>query len=139
MKQFQDFKIIETDYSGAVKYVHVAHHEGKIGFRNTANTVWFISVSPKNNFAGMAAVFFVTPEKARIKSVYVRPDFRGRGLGLWLTDYVTEWAVDNGAEEITVLAKVPDFYKKLGWQVSSIRSNGGAKMTWKPPAGKEKD
>lgn len=50
-----------------------------------------------------------------IESVAVRSDLRGKGLGKIIVDYVLKKARELGYEKIWAVARVPEFYGKLGF------------------------
>lgn len=60
-----------------------------------------------------------------IEDVIVRQDWRGQGVGASLLDAITEWARDNEASRLQLLADrhngpALDFYKHLGWQPTQL-------------------
>lgn len=52
-----------------------------------------------------------------IRSVAIRSDHQGRGLGKYLVSTAIEEAVQWGAKRVMLTAKVPDFYKKMGFYI----------------------
>ncbi|MCI8561534.1 MAG: GNAT family N-acetyltransferase [Dorea sp.] len=52
-----------------------------------------------------------------IRSVAVEKEYRGRGLGKKLVEYIIEEAREWDAKSLLLTAKVPGFYKKLGFSV----------------------
>jgi GNAT superfamily N-acetyltransferase len=46
--------------------------------------------------AGCGGVLIVDEEYAEIKRMYVRPGFRGRGLGRWMLEHLVGYARDRG-------------------------------------------
>lgn len=52
-----------------------------------------------------------------LKTVAVKKEFQGRGLGRLLVQRAEEEARKRGAQCLYLNAKVPEFYKKLGYQI----------------------
>ena len=50
-----------------------------------------------------------------IESVAVRADLRGKGLGRIVVDHVVRKAREFGCDKIWAVARVPRFYRKLGF------------------------
>lgn len=62
---------------------------------------------------------------AWVEDVVVEPDRRGRGVGKKLIEAVTEWAREQGASRLQLLADrdnrpALDFYDHLGWQQTRL-------------------
>lgn len=65
-----------------------------------------------------------------VESVAVRSDIRGKGLGRLVVDCVVQRARKLGYDRIWAVARVPEFYRKLGFEdetdlkmVSKIRND----------------
>jgi ribosomal protein S18 acetylase RimI-like enzyme len=73
--------------------------ESRHGFsvaRLVSEGVSFFLVRCEGQPAGCVGIHFVDSEYAEIKRMYVRPAFRGRGLGRLLLDHVTSCARERG-------------------------------------------
>lgn len=109
--------------------LRVAAREG-LGVKDSQNTTWFVVRSIKGTFAGLIAVYFVSPTKARVKTVYVRPDFRGLGIGEAMTDNAIDFAKSQGAATLEAIARNPSFYHARGWKTVRTRKNGSEVVIW---------
>ena len=52
-----------------------------------------------------------------IKAVAVEKEYRGNGLGVLLVREILNEAERRGADKVFLNAKIPDFYKKLGFEI----------------------
>ena len=80
--------------------------------KDTPSTVWFgVFDSELIGFGGV-----IKGSKARVKSIYVLPEHRGKGYGSLLTDHMISAA--QKIPHITTLeayAVNPKYYEALGW------------------------
>ncbi|NLL81718.1 MAG: GNAT family N-acetyltransferase [Tissierellia bacterium] len=72
----------------------------------------------------MIATIFLTEddkEHARIKSVAILEEYRGKGLGSYLMDYVEAIAKKRGYKKVNLMGRVSVevFYNKLGYKTIS--------------------
>ena len=72
----------------------------------------------------MIATIFLTEddkEHARIKSVAIFHEYRGKGLGKYLMDYVEDIAKKRGYKKVNLMGRVSVevFYHKLGYKTIS--------------------
>lgn len=114
-------KDIENNLFGdeAVAYCHVAEVEGEI----VGIAIWFLNYS---TWLGKAGLY--------LEDLFVRPEFRGRGLGLELMKTLARLCVERGYERFQwwVLdwnQPSIDFYKSIGaeamdeWTVYRLSGN----------------
>jgi ribosomal protein S18 acetylase RimI-like enzyme len=62
---------------------------------------------------------------AELESMYVRPNWRKRGVGRHLADVFLKWAKENGAQRASVTAyaanaRAIEFYRELGFEPKSL-------------------
>lgn len=72
----------------------------------------------------MIATIFLTEddkETARIKSVAILEEYRGKGLGKYLMEYVENIARERGYKKVNLMGRVSveGFYNKLGYKTIS--------------------
>ncbi|WFA07759.1 GNAT family N-acetyltransferase [Tissierella sp. Yu-01] len=72
----------------------------------------------------MIATIFLTEddkETARIKSVAIFDEYRGKGLGKYLMNYVEDIALKRGYKKVALMGRVSAeiFYNKLGYETIS--------------------
>ena len=58
--------------------------------------------------------------KPWLASLYVRPDFRGHGVGRALVDEVELMAGQRGDPVLYLYTATPDFYRTLGWSTFEV-------------------
>ncbi|WP_456458075.1 N-acetyltransferase [Nitratifractor sp.] len=73
-------------------------------------------VTVDNTLAGYGALHIHSRRMAEIRSLIVRPEYRGRSLGEGLVSATIEEGRLLGVEEILVLTYLPDFFRKLGFE-----------------------
>lgn len=63
-----------------------------------------------------AAVLIYTEDVYVIKAVAVEAEYRGKGYGIQLVRQMLDEAASRGADKVYLNAKIPEFYKKLGFE-----------------------
>ena len=71
-------------------------------------------------FAGCCALHVLTPDLAEVRSLAVRPEYEGRGIGRRLVDACIDEARDLGLRRVFALTLVPAFFEKCGFSVTSL-------------------
>lgn len=69
-----------------------------------------------DELVGVVAVHIYGSNLAEIRSLVVREDMHGRGIGQLLIEGSEKWAAQLGVACIFALTYVPDFFTKLGYQ-----------------------
>ncbi len=64
---------------------------------------------------GVCGLGICWEDLAEIRSLAVREDLQGRGLGSRLVDACIQEAISLGLKKVFVLTYVPDFFRKLGF------------------------
>lgn len=68
----------------------------------------------------IATVFLAEDDKdtARVKSVAILNEYRGKGLGKYLMDFIEGLARDKGYKKVCLMGRVSaeDFYNKIGYK-----------------------
>lgn len=67
-------------------------------------TVWFKTVDSRGRLTGFAGIATVSKSKARIRAVWVRPDFRGLGLGDRLSSACLAYGLAARFPEVEILS-----------------------------------
>lgn len=81
---------------------------------------WYLLTDGAGAFAAGIGViendFHDCPDLApNICAVYVRPDWRGRGVARWLLEYVCGTLAAQGIEDIYLMTGHRRFYERCGW------------------------
>lgn len=71
-------------------------------------------------FQGCCALALLTPDLAEIRSLAVRPDASGRGIGKALVDACLAEARRLGLRRVFALTLVPDFFERCGFTLTSL-------------------
>ena len=77
-------------------------------------------VAEDGAFAGCCALAVLTPDLAEIRSLAVRPETSGRGLGKALVDACVENARRLGLRRVFALTLVPEFFERCGFTLISL-------------------
>lgn len=68
-----------------------------------------------SRLVGCGALHFYTPTSGEIRSLAVAPDERRHGVGISLTRWLENEAINNDLHSIFAFTYVPDFFRKLGF------------------------
>ncbi len=71
---------------------------------------------------GCAALWIYTPQLAEIRSLGVRPDFHGKGIGQGLVKYFVGLAGQLHIPKVFVLTRAPKFFSNVGFRQVSVNS-----------------
>jgi amino-acid N-acetyltransferase len=71
-------------------------------------------------FAGCCALAVLTHDLAEIRSLAVRPETSGRGVGKALVDACVEQARRLGLRRVFALTLVPEFFERCGFTLISL-------------------
>lgn len=71
----------------------------------------------KGEIIGFCALYIYTPKLAEIRSLIVRSDFQGRGIGKELVNLVMQEGITLGVREFLVLTYRDHFFKRLGFEL----------------------
>lgn len=77
-------------------------------------------VASDGRFLGCCALAVLTPDLAEIRSLAVRPDASGRGIGKALVAACIEEARRLGLRRVFALTLVPDFFERCGFTLVSL-------------------
>ncbi len=80
---------------------------------------FLVAVLPDGSLAGCVAVDATWDALVEIRSLAVRRDMQGRGIGRLLMDAALADAVDFGAKEAFTLTYVPEFFARFGFSLTT--------------------
>ena len=80
----------------------------------------FVVAEDDGEFLGCCALAVLTPDLAEVRSLAVRPQAGGRGIGKALVDACLEAARRLGLRRVFALTLVPDFFERCGFTLSSL-------------------
>jgi len=109
--QFIKFDMIKGFASRAAKE--------RVSVKDTASTVWFgifeNFYTEESELVGFGGVI-IKGSKARVKSIYVLPEHRGKGYGSLLTEHMIRAAQKiPHIKTLEAYAVNPKYYEALGW------------------------
>ncbi len=77
-------------------------------------------VAEDDGFAGCCALAVLTRDLAELRSLAVRPETAGRGVGKALVDACVEQARRLGLRRVFALTLVPEFFERCGFTLISL-------------------
>lgn len=113
------FNIIETkEYFPLVPMYIEAGLEINIDDPKPEGIVLCLKMMDVDNLVGCATLTEINGEYI-IKCVAINKEYQGKGLGSILVNKVIEKVKDRKGKRVLLTAKVPEFYKKLGFEIIS--------------------
>ncbi len=112
------------DVDAAVALINVYAAEDRMLWRSREFVLehvrdFFVARSERD-FEGCVALAVLTPELGEIRSLAVRPDASGRGVGRALVDACVDEARKIGLRRLFALTLVPDFFERCGFTLVSL-------------------
>lgn len=80
------------------------------------NLSHFRVIEERDEILACGALENFTPELAEVRSLMVKQDCKGRGLGRVIVDDIIASARKRGVRRLMALTYVPDFFHKLGFK-----------------------
>ena len=80
----------------------------------------FLVAETDGAFAGCCALAVLTPDLAEVRSLAVRPEAGGRGIGKALVDACVAEARRLGLRRVFALTLVPEFFERCGFTLTSL-------------------
>ncbi|MEW6535942.1 MAG: N-acetyltransferase [Candidatus Auribacterota bacterium] len=77
--------------------------------------IFWVAVDEEGTVVGCVGLQFCWNDLAEIKSLAVREDYHGKGIGRTLVEYCLAEAREFGARKVFALTYVSDFFKNLGF------------------------
>ena len=77
-------------------------------------------VAEDGEFAGCCALAVLTHDLAEVRSLAVRPETSGRGVGKALVDACVDQARRLGLKRVFALTLVPEFFERCGFTLISL-------------------
>jgi len=80
----------------------------------------FVVADDDGEFLGCCALAVLTPDLAEVRSLAVRPESGGRGVGASLVDACVAQARRLGLRRVFALTLVPQFFERCGFTLTSL-------------------
>jgi len=81
-----------------------------------------VAIDEKGNLLGCSALTIYLDGKGEIRSLVVKEEARGKGIGKALVDFCLKEAKDLGIKRVFVLTYLPEFFKKFGFTLGRKES-----------------
>ena len=116
MKRIEDgIKVLqEVSFCFVRKYASLAKKE-RVGITDTGKTRWFEFFLDGEPIGCCGLIY--QGKKVRIKGIYLLPQHRGKGNGVFMDDCLLSIAKDDGVNVVEVLTLHPRFYKSRGFKI----------------------
>jgi len=85
-----------------------------------ANLADFIVAEDDGGFLGCGALAVLTADLAEVRSLAVKPEAGGRGVGKAIVNACVARARERGLRRVFALTLVPDFFTKCGFTLTSL-------------------
>ena len=85
-----------------------------------ANLGDFVVAEDAGEFLGCGALAVLTADLAEVRSLAVRPEAGGRGVGKAIVDACVGRARERGLRRVFALTLVPEFFTKCGFTLTSL-------------------
>lgn len=80
----------------------------------------FYVAEDEDGFLGCCAIAVLTPDLAEVRSLAVRPEAGGKGVGKALVEACVEEARRLGLRRVFALTLVPEFFVRCGFTLTSL-------------------
>lgn len=110
-------------------YSRLAARE-RVHVTNVKNCAWFKTVDAKGRVTGFAGVAPVSATRARIRSVWVRPDFRGQGLGDEVSTACLQYAIGARFHEVEILSWDKRWALRAGFTERGVTQHGATRLVY---------
>ena len=81
---------------------------------------WAVAATENTQIVGLGSLVIMSQDLAEIRSLVVHPDHHGRGIGRQIVKVLLAEAVILAVNRIFALTRKPDFFLKLGFQLTRI-------------------
>ncbi len=102
----------------------------RVNVTQVKDCVWFKTVNSKGRITGFAGVAPVSSTKARIRAVWVRPDFRGMGLGDEVSQACLQYAVSARFKEVEILSWDKRWALRAGFEDRGPTQHGASRLVY---------
>lgn len=102
----------------------------RVNVTNIDGSVWFVVRGSKRRVLGFAGIAPVSKNKARIRAVWVRPDFRGEGIGEALSQACLEYGIAARFPEVEILSWDKRWALRAGFTEVGRTQHGATRLVY---------
>lgn len=102
----------------------------RVHVTNVKDCAWFKTVDAKGRVTGFAGVAPISATKARIRAVWVRPDFRGQGLGDEVSSACLNYAIGARFHEVEILSWDKRWALRTGFAERGKNQHGATRLVY---------
>jgi N-acetylglutamate synthase-like GNAT family acetyltransferase len=81
---------------------------------------WIVAETVKTQIVGLGSLLVMSPDLAEIRSLVVHPNYHGLGIGRQIVELLLAEAGALEISRVFALTRKPDFFLKLGYQLTRI-------------------
>lgn len=119
--QVDPYLLKEVHFTGVKKYASLAKKD-RVSISETKNTRWF-EFFLESEPIGCCGLLY-QGRKSRIKGVYILPQHRGAGHGVFMDDCLLSISKSDGVDFVEVLTLHPKFYQNRGFTIIKEANKG---------------
>jgi ribosomal protein S18 acetylase RimI-like enzyme len=102
----------------------------RVNVTDIDNGVWFKVTDAKGRVLGFAGIAPIGKNKARIRAVWVRPDFRGQGIGEALSYACLEYGIAARFPEVEILSWDKRWALRAGFAERGPTQHGATRLVF---------